>query len=582
MIGRLKLAVVAIAALIVAPVLTVEAVSAQQEMGRVRVLVPDLFATDGQDRGWGEDVADELRDIINELATHQPIERNDIRDQLRRFDLKMEDLNCISTIQLAPQINAGIAVCANYRVEGDNRTFYDIEFVDAQGSARFPVDGFTVHKDEKEEAAQRIAGAFDELVQTLRLRLFCFDYAQQEDWEASLRNCNDALAKNEADTGARYQLAQTLRQLDRNEEALTNVEMIIEVDPYNEDALNLAGYLATTLNRPEAGREYYSRYLEVNPNADAVRRRIAYDMYQAGDAEGAMLLLEQGIEGEGSPDLLGDLGSYAMEAARQATPEGTQAGGAESLPPEVVALYQKAIDALSRAFEARGDSMEVGIVRNVVSAYAQIGEADNAVSFAEEALGVYGDEPSLLSVYSTALQRLERIDDAVNALARIEAIDPEYPDLYARQANLFIAAGRRDDALPLMHQAVERGADPNRMGQLLFADAYSKGLDTRNPNRNLDYGIAGVEAAKEFDLNAELTAQMDFWHGYGLYLKGVATQEPNTLETARASLPMFERALPLLQAGASYAPTVGINPDQIMDNVRQYMEIQNAIIRRGR
>ena len=195
---------------------------------------------------------------------------------------------------------------------------------------------------------------------------------------------------------------------------------------------------------------------------------------------------------------------------------------------------------------------------------------------------MYGEDPALLSVYSTALQRMERIDDASRALDRIAAVDPEYPDLYARQAQLFIASGRRDDALPVMRQAVERGADPNRMAQLLFADAYTKGLEGQNPNRDLDYGIAGMEMARSFDLGPEIQAQMDFWHGYGLYLKGVAVQEPNTLSSAQTSLALFERSLPLLRAGASYAPSVGINPDQIIGNVDQYIEIQNAIIRRGR
>lgn len=580
MFGRLKLAGMALAAFIVAPVLLAEAASAQDHMGRVRVLVPDLFATDGEDRGWGEDVAKHLRNSINELATHQPIERGDIERQLREYDLRMRDLNCITTIQLAPQLDAGVVFCASYRVEGDNRVVYDVEFVDPNSSVRFPFDGFTVHRNDREEAAQRITESFDELVQTLRLRSFCFDYAQQENWESSLSTCSDVLALNPDDLDVRYQIAQTLRQLDRNEDALAAVEELLERDPFSADALNLAGYLATQLDQPTKGREYYSRYLEVNPDADAVRRRIAYEMYQAGDAEGAMLLLEEGLDGEGAADIMGDLGSYAMEAARQATPEGHQPGS--DLPAEAEALYRRAIDALSGAFEARGDSMEVGAVRNVVSAYVQIGEAQNAVQFAEEALAVYGDDPALLSVYSTALQRMDRIDEASAALERIAAVDPEYPDLFARQANLFIAAGRRDDALPLMRQAVERGADPNRMAELLFADAYTKGLEGQNPNRDLDYGIAGMEMARSFDLTPENQAKMDFWHGYGLYLKGVAVQEPNTLASAQTALPLFERSLPLVRSGASYAPTVGVNTEQIIGAIEQYIEIQNAIIRRGR
>ncbi len=577
MIGRLKLVAMAFAALMVGPVLTAQSVAGQ---GRFRVLVPDLFATGGQDRGWGEKVAEELRDIINTLSTHQPIERKEIRDLLKKFDLKMENLDCIKTIQLAPQINANVAVCADYAVEGDNRTLSNIKFVDATTSAQFPVDGFSVHKDQTEEAALKIAAAFDLLVQQLRFRTFCYEAGQTNDWEGALRNCNSALELNPQDVGVQYQKAQALWKLGQLDEALTVTEGILANDPYAEESLQLAGYLATELGRTDAGREYYGRYLEVNPNAEAVRRTIAFDMYQAGDPEGAMLLIEQGLQNGETPELLGDLGNFAMEAARKATPEGAQASG--EIPADAIALYRKAIDALEKVFEVRGDSMSVGQLRNIVSAYAQIGEAQEAVTFAERALAVYPNEASLLSTYSTALQRLDRIDDAVKALQRIEAIDPEYPDLYARQGNLLIQAGRRDDAVPIFQRAAERGADPNRLADLLFGDAYTKGLDTKNPNKNLDYGIAGVVAAKTLDLNAETRTKMDFWHGYGLYLKGVAVGEPNTLASARVAQPLFEQALPLLRAGASYAPTVGIPSDQIVQAAQQYLDIQNAIIKRGR
>jgi hypothetical protein len=47
-------------------------------------------------------------------------------------------------------------------------------------------------------------------------------------------------------------------------------------------------------------------------------------------------------------------------------------------------------------------------------------------------------------------------------------------------------------------------------------------------------------------------------------------------------LPSFQQAVPLLQAGASYAPQVGVDPNQIIQATNQYIEIQQAIIKRGR
>lgn len=41
-----------------------------QELGRFRVLIPNFEALDGANRKFGEKSAEELRDLINTLATH--------------------------------------------------------------------------------------------------------------------------------------------------------------------------------------------------------------------------------------------------------------------------------------------------------------------------------------------------------------------------------------------------------------------------------------------------------------------------------------------------------------------------------
>lgn len=580
MIGRLKRGVWALAALIVAPAVFVNGSLEAQDLGRFRVLVPDLFALEDANRGFGEDVAKELRELLNELPTHQPVDKDDIEDQLDRFDMRMRDLNCISTRQLGAQMNVQVAFCAEYTESDRMRELKNIKFIDLGSSAEFSVDGFAIDRDEKEAAAQRILDAFDTYVQQIRFRDFCYQYAQSNDWEGSLRTCDQALELNPADGGVRYQRAQALWKLERLDEGLTEVEVILEADPFDSDALNLGGYLATQLGRTDAGREYYGRYLEVNPNAAAVRLSIAHELFTGGDAEGAMLLVAEGLEVEETPELLTYYGSYAMEAARQASPADA---AADALPaPEVAALYREAITSLEKAFELLGDEMQPSNLRNIISAYAQLGENDQAVSFAEQVLATYPEDTSILSAYSVALGRVDRVDDAVAALQQIESIDPEYPNLFARQAQLLLQADRRDDAVPVMQRAVTNGADPEQMAQILFGDAFNKGLNPNNPNRSLTYALTGIAAAKTFEVGAELKAQLDFWHGYALYQRGLAQQEPNTLASAQAALPTFQQAVPLLQAGASYAPQVGVDPNQIIQATQQYIEIQEAIIRRGR
>lgn len=580
MIGRLKRDALALtAALFMVPASTSTA-EAQETSGRFRVLIPDLFALEGANRNYGEDLAKELREAINQLQTHAPVERDEIRDNLRRFDLKMEELDCLRTRQLGAQMNVQVALCASYSEQGDQRVLQDVKFIDLGSSQEFAVEGFTTHRNDREAAAQRIVDAFGEYVLQLRHRRFCYEYAASSDWEGALRNCDDALALNPGDAGVMYQRAYILYETDRQEQALEQLEALLEVEPYHDEGLQLAGFIATSMGDAQRGRRYYGTYLELNPGAVVVRRNIAYEMFDAGDPEGAMLLIEEGIEGEPTPELLGDLGNYAFEAARQAMPEGAQQAGdeAQQITPEIRELYRKAIDAYGRLYQIQADSMSVSQLRNVILGHMNLGELEEAESFAEQVLQTHSEEAALWSVYSTVLERQERVDEAVDALERVAEIDPDYSNLYVRQANLLMQAGRREEAVPIFRQAVERGQDSNAVARMIFADAHTRGVTPKN----YQYALDGIRAAKEFEAAAETRSMLDFWHGFVLLQLGIAAEEPQTVESARRALPMFRQARELFQAGEAYAsrePSITLT--QFLEAADIYIERQDAIIRRG-
>jgi tetratricopeptide (TPR) repeat protein len=581
MIGRLKQGVIGVAAaLAIVLAVSPSAAQAQSDMGRFRVLIPNLFPAEGTDDDFGKDLAEDLRDLMSTLATHQAIEKKEIEDNLKRFKMKMDELNCIRTRQLGAQINAQVALCADYVRQGEEIALSNIQFVDMGSSQVFEVDAITVNRRDHEGAARQIFDAFDQYVQQVRFRAFCFDYANSSQWENALRNCDDALALNPQDEGVQYQKGFILWKMERLEESLDQLEGVLENNPYHEEALQLAGFLATTLGMNDEGRDFYSRYLELNPGAVAVRRRIAYEMFDAGDPLGAMMLIDEGLQVEESVELLGDYGNYAFEAARQATPEGAQAGDAE-IPAETRELYGKAIDAFMAVFEAKGDSMNVGQLRNVISANIQLGNLAEATTIAEQVLEVFPEEPSVWAVYATALERQDRIDEAVAALGEIEAVDPNYPDLFARQGNMLLAAGRRADALPILRKAVDiQGQDPNRVARIIFADAYGKGIQPEQ--KNWAYAQEGILAAKEYEVSAETAQELNFWHGWVLYQQGIGVQEAQTLESAQRALPMFRQAKELFQSAQAYAQQRNINLSQILQATDTYIEIQDAIIRRGR
>ena len=88
--------------------------------------------------------------------------------------------------------------------------------------------------------------------------------------------------------------------------------------------------------------------------------------------------------------------------------------------------------------------------------------------------------------------------------------------------------------------------------------------------------------AKELPgLSDEMTSQLNFWHGFSIYQSAVAEQEPQTLNSAQSTLPKFRAAMQLLGQSGDYPSTVNVNLTQVMENLTTYVEIQEAIIKRG-
>lgn len=581
MVARLKLAALTLlaAGLVLGPPASAQA----QEVGaRFRVLIPNFLPLEGADDDLGKDGAKELRKLMNTLATHQPIEEKEIKQNLKRFDLDMEDLDCIRTRQLASQMNAQVALCASYTTDENDVSTVTAAFWDIAASESFEVDPVTVGKDEEEAAAQHIFQQFDRYVQTVRSAGICEDYAASQQWEAALRNCDQALGLNPDMISTRYRRARILYEMERFDEALEELERVLAENPVHQDALQLAGYIATTQGNDQAGRDYYSRYLELNPGNAAVRMNIAYEMAKAGDPVGAMQFIQVGLDHDPENiDLWEQFGGFAFSAAIEA--EQLAAVGAENsggVPPEAVEYYRQAIDAYNKVWEAKGAETNTTHLRNVISAYIKLDEIGEAIAAAERALETHPQEDVLWSMYADALQRGDRLDEAIAALDRVREINPAYPNVALRQGNWLIQAGRITDAVEVLKAAAAGNPEQaEQAARMIFADAYSNGYQ----KDRFDYAITGLRAAKELPGLSEGTMnQLNFWHAFSLYQKAMRAQEPQTLETANATLPLFQEALRLFQASGDYASTVNVPLQQLLDNTNTYIEIQEAIIRRGR
>ena len=580
MAGRLHLTLaLAAAALLIGP--AADAVA--QDGGRFRVLIPYFEPIEGARDNFGKDASKDLREMISTLPTHVAMEEGDIKNEVKRFDMKIEDLTCITTRQLASQINVPVAVCGQYTQNPDKSWTLTAEVWNIQASESFPIEEITVPERGREEAARHVFESFDRYNTTVRSAAICNDYMASQQWENALRNCDESLALNPNQIGTRYMRASILYNMENYPSAMEELERVIESQPFHEDALQLAGYISAVTEQDEAARDYYERYLELNPGNAAIRMRIAYDLAKAGDPEGAMQFIQVGLDHDPSNvDLWEQYGGFAFSAAleiQQAAAVGAQDSGQEVVP-EAVEYYREAIEAYEKVFEAKGAETNVGHLKNIVRAHIQLGDMQAALDMSERALSTHPQDDELWLLHADGLQRNGQLDEAIAALDRVREINPEHPSASLRQGNWLIQAGRIEDAVTVLSAASQSNPQQaEQAARMIFAEAYQNGYQ----KDDFQYAIRGLTAAKRLpNLSTTMTSQLNFWHGFSLYQAAVKEQEPQTLQTAQSTLPKFQEAIRLLQQSGDYPSTVNVNLAQLLENTNTYVEIQEAIIKRGR
>ncbi len=580
MFERLKasIAVVAAAAILTIPLLpqTAEA----QDGARFRVLVPNLQPQDGAADRFGERVANNLRDLID-LPTHVAMGGRDIDRAARDYDMRLRDLGCLEARQLAALIDVPLVMCGEYTEAGDQYEV-DVRFFTVPEGEEFTVESFAMAQRDERQAAEQILTGFEALVQQVQYVAWCAQEYGSSNWEGALNYCTQAVDVAPDSHGARFALARTYMELEDFDVSLNHFETLLDNDPYDDTVLENAAWVAGQLGDTDKARDYYTRYLELNPGNTSVRIRVAYDLAQAGDAMGAMEFVRVGLED--NPDhveLLEAYGSYAFRAAieqQSMRPTGQDADA--TLPADLAELFREASETLMRVVELEGADSRPQYVTNAIRAYLQLNELDAAVRTADRGLQVFPEDATIWAEKATAENRRGNVDEAVAALEQAVVINPDLPNARARMANYMISAGRIDEGARYLREAVEAGEQTaDQMVGILFNEAYQNGIQE---NRDLPHGIQVLQQAKELPVSEEWREQLDFWHGYARYQQGIQAQNPQTAESAQRSLPLFQEARQLFQASRGYADrTQGVNYEQLIQATDQYLEIQNAIIRRG-
>ncbi|HEY8469345.1 MAG TPA: tetratricopeptide repeat protein [Longimicrobiales bacterium] len=548
--------------------------------GRYRVLVPALQAEGGAKENFGRDVADRLRKHIDGMLTHAPVDRGELRNALRQYKINEDNLvDCITSRQLAVRMNVELVVCGSYQPAGGGMQVA-ARFVASRTGEEFAIDPFVAAT--ADEAAQTLFSGFEKLVNQQRLSRFCLDYLASEQWTNALENCNQALAINPNSPTTLYARARALVGLDSLEQAMPVLERVLELSPGHSDALQTAGYVATKLNRPQQALGYYRTYLELNPGSVQVRLTIANEMYKAGDPKGALQLAEDGLNVDSTNlSLRMYAGHFALGAAAQAVERASGSGSAGARPPEALELYEKALGYFRQVFEAQGSETDTLVLRNLISTLLVLERHDEAVEAGSEIVRAKPENASLWSVYADALEKAGRLDEALAALDSVLARDPEYQHVYSRQVMWFTRAGQIERVAEAFRKAAAREGrelDPDALARNVLNYGYTEKFQKGDRRGALPY----MELVRELNTTPITRGLASYLAGFALLEMGIAAQEPQTAESARAALPLFQKALQYFEDARPYAEANNVDLTGPISNARDYIEIQEALIKRGR
>ena len=553
-----------------------------QAQQRYKVLVPDL-RPDGasSNRKFGENVAAQIRSLIEEMLTHQPVTKREMEQGLRQMKIDADDLDCAAAKRVATELEFPLALCASY-AEGPGGVAVVAEFIDVRSGESLTVSPKTVAANAEKEAAGHIFNEFNSYVEEIRAAAICSDYVNSEIWDQGLETCSRAIEINPRVIRPRYLRARIYLQTQRLPEALEDLKGVLAINPTHQDALQMAGYIASQLKQDQEALGYYNRYLDVTPGNASVRTQIAYQLAQRGDPRGAMELIQKGVENDPENlELWEQLGGYAFAAGARIN-NGPRPEGQDStvVSPEAAPFFRKTIEAYQRVFEARGNQTPSAHLRTIISCYMILGETANAATFGERALQTYPDEVDLWWVQADALHRAGRLPEALAALDRVTSLNPSYPTAALRRGEWMLAEGRFADATAALKALA--ASDPTQAdaaGSLLVAHAYAKGVQPKRWSE----AIAPLEAARGIPgMTADTNNQINFWLAFSIMQGTIPQQEARTIETARASLPKFQRARELFRLVGDYPRKVRIDLGTLVTTVDQYIEIQETIIKRGR
>jgi tetratricopeptide (TPR) repeat protein/TolB-like protein len=574
-----------------------------QAQSAAKVLVAPLTTSGEVDKKFGERVAEEVGKSLEDFDAIEPMDEDEIEEALKRFGLEDQVLSPIQWRQLAGQLKADLVMVGNADPAGGG-VHVKATFVQSKSGEELPIPEFNVPGDggsEAKEASRRIIEAFGAQVTYLKAVQFCQEYLAANQFEDALRNCDEAIALRPDAAQALYFHARTLMGLERWADARPELEQVLEADPAKEDAIQSLAFVCAQLGDTECANTNYGKYLDFNPDDAEVRLNIAFNLAQAGDYDGAIVILQDGLSRDDQNAAMWQyLGNVAL--AKATASEGGNGGTVQDSAAAHVAL-----DAYRRYVDLESEAIEAAIILNAMKAYLAMGDAAGGFDLSERVreemeattdpvTGEGGsvttaggqqlevanitdaDRAAFWALRADMLAEMERTDEAVRELGYALEIDPSYPNGFLKRGIFHLQGGApMEAALADFQRAVDSGSDSDVIASQLLARGYNDHFKKGQIAAALNMFQAGLDFAS----SSSTQNQLNFFIGYGIYQQAVAIDESNPSEDCQPA----QRALQRFQQVPGYIQRAGdvqrASQSQILDATDTYIFRQEQIVKKA-
>jgi tetratricopeptide (TPR) repeat protein len=569
------------------PLAAQEQPAASTAAAKFKVLVPSIERAADAKGNFGRDVAEELRKLIAKMPRHEPVERKEMQETIRKFTLKEEEMGCVQYRQLSLHMKTELVLCGRWA--GSNGAFRldSLKFINANTQEEISLPAMTAPS--AKEAASQIFTQFDRWVTALFHAFVCYEYLGSNDWDRAISNCEEALKINpnssKANSGIGFALFSKANAANPPDQALLQRSLALykkvldNATTPEQEALKMAGIIAARLGQNEASRKYFADYLELNPGDADVRIQIASEQHKAGDSEGALRVVEAGLKTDSTDSALLTFGAiYAVQAAFKTNEAKQKEPG--KIAPEARTLYETAARYYKRLFDFKNGDVEAGVIPGMIQTLVVLERAPEAVEIGRRAVAnPKTNNAAILAAYAGALANAGNNAEALRVFDEaIAKNDTSVTGLRGRKADVQLRSGDLAGALTAFRASVAAGEQKtDDVSNLIWVVGYTENYGKQNWEGFLRY----IDAAGQFAQSTDEKSKLSYWGGISWYMKARAI-DGSKAAGARTARPQLTRALSLLEGGAAYARTnPNIDLAKTISDIRKYLDYLNEVIKRG-